>query len=542
MSPRLVLSLTRLTGFLCSRRTLFLLGSAACLLGLLFFVFSGNRQPSYQHISASDWLELARTNQTRISDATAAFTAMGPAGAEFLGEELLRRPSRAQEWFLDHHSQIPNPLKPLLLKPQPLRRNDTDLKLLEALGTNAAPAVPFLITWLESSSNVVSGTFAAAQGWNVFTNASNPGTFWIQTATNGFTVLHAPGSATFVSRTQTVILAPGRVATNVVVTLRYASNTIPLTAYRILTNLGSSDSRIIPILLRPTDRMTREFPAFGTNLKTAVSQSIPLLIRYAESGNAPEKVTALSLLKLTLPESKAVQEVFIRRLEQHDVFSREIIIGALSHATNDVDRIVPFALEMLLKQNQVGGGPYYRGSTSVFTALKEFSRYSPRVIPGLQETLPKASTGDKIGILQLLGEIGNSNNVDPQLLKTYTTHYEALVRTKAWFALGAITGDTDAQVNEQLTLMEYGNDDAICNACAKLASLGPAAKNAVPSLRTYLKHQNDRVIAQAIEALGKIGPSAKAALPDLEPLLKHARPQISAAAETAMRKISAEQE
>jgi len=537
MSPRLVNALARLAGFLRSRRSVALSAFLVGTLVLLFLSVRGKAEPSHQKLSASEWLELVNTNQTRIVEVTTAFRAMGPAGAEYLGNELLRKPSRAAEWLLAHHTQIPDPLKRWLLKPQRPARHETVLKLLTGLGADAAPAMPMLITWLESSSNVVSSSITLPPNSTIHTTFGSVGMIWMTSgSSNSVRSFYTPAGGHYVPTTQTVVMAPGLVSTNVVLSIRHASNAIPVTAYHLLTNLGSTDPRIVPVLLRPTDLTQPGFPSFGTNLKTAALQSLPLLTDRVEQGNIFEKVIAISLLKLTLPESAVARESLIRRLEQRDQFSRDLIIGALAGVTNDLDRIVPFALDTLIKQ---GLGRPYSQSTAYFTALSNFARQRPPMIPRLQELLPQASTGDKIGILQVLGEVGNSNNVDSQLLRTYTKHYEAHVRTKAWFALGNITGDIDAKLSEQLTLIEYGNDDVIRQACAKLGALGPAAVYTVPVLQANLQHQNERIVAQAAESLGQIGYGAKATLPNLETLREHPRPQIRAAATEAIRKISA---
>ncbi len=537
MPPRLVNALTRLAGCLRTRRGVAVLALLVGTLVLLFLIVRGQAEPSHQKLSASEWLELVNTNQTRIVEVTTAFRAMGPAGAEYLGNELLRKPSRADEWLLAHHAWIPDPLKRWLLKPQRQAQNEMVLKLLTGLGRDAAPAMPMLITWLENSSNVVSSSIRIPQNSNILTNFGSARMILITSGgSNLIRTFHPPAGGHYMTKTQTVVMASGLVTTNVVLSFRYASNTIPVTAYHLLTNLGSTDPRIVPVLLRPTDLPQPGFPSFGTNLKTAALQSLPLLIDRVEQGNISERVIAISLLKLTLPESAAARESLIRRLEQRDQFSRDLIIGALAGVTNDLDRIVPFALDTLIKQGS--GRPYWQ-STAYFTALSNFSRQRPQMIPRLQELLPQASTGDKIGILQVLGEVGNSNNVNPQLLRTYTKHYEAHVRTKAWFALGNITGDIDAKLSEQLTMIEYGNDDVVWQACAKLGSLGPAAVYAIPVLQAHLHHQNERIVAQAAESLGQIGYRAKATQPNLEALREHPRPQIRAAAEEAIRKISA---
>ncbi|HEY1170526.1 MAG TPA: HEAT repeat domain-containing protein [Verrucomicrobiae bacterium] len=510
------------------------------------------KEPFYQDKTAGEWLEFASTNFQRMPEAGEAFRAMGKQGAEFLGDELLRKPSATHEWLIAHHQKIPSRLRTLVLKPQPQSKSDTIIALLNRLGTNAAPAIPHLITWLEkhegaaiSSTSIPLNQFPMVSNQLYRTPRSFRSQYTSIIVSQGVQGIHAinlpmPSGGVLTFQTQVSVSVPGTVATNVIITTRYRSNAIPYTAYNILTNIGSEDPRVIPILLRPLDRNQQAFPTFGTNLKTAARMSAAMLLNEAENGT--DKIRAYALLKLTLPESISARELFTRRLELNDPFSREIIIESFLEVTNDLDRLVPLTLNLLKKDRTITQptSSLARKSPAVFAVLKNFSHHRPEVISGLQELLPQATTTDKASILQLLGEIGNSNNVSPELLRAFTNHYEANVRMKAWFALGQITRDVQAKVNEQITLMEYGRDDIVWEACGKLGDLEADAVNAVPILQKHLQHQNERIISKAAEALGKIGPQAKVTLPLLEMLLNHPRPQIKETAKEAIRKISGE--
>ncbi len=64
----------------------------------------------------------------------------------------------------------------------------------------------------------------------------------------------------------------------------------------------------------------------------------------------------------------------------------------------------------------------------------------------------------------------------------------------------------------------------------------------VAELRKALKDKDQAVVREAITALGMIGPAAKDAIPTLEKLAEHADPQIAERAKAALRPVRGKSE
>jgi HEAT repeat protein len=71
----------------------------------------------------------------------------------------------------------------------------------------------------------------------------------------------------------------------------------------------------------------------------------------------------------------------------------------------------------------------------------------------------------------------------------------------------------------------------------EVASLGPNADWAVPTLNGLLTHESFKVRTLAAKALGSIGPAAIAAKPNLEALRNDSNPTVKAAANDALARI-----
>lgn len=541
--------LSRLARYLCSRTGAALVVLLVSAITAFAILQRREPEPTYQNIPASVWLELSNTNQQKMIEGILAFQKMGPAGAEFLGKELVRKPSKLDDWLLAHHQSIPGLLKKSLLKPQRQVRDDTILKLLSGMHTNAAPAVPSLIEWLESTNSAVGSQMVMinlhqqhgryAPSVPPMNGPMPPGSLPTVIRSNQSRTVVYPVYGNSTIQTQVMVTAPGMVVTNYVMTSRSTSNSIPFLAFELLRTIGSTDPRVIPLLFRPVENRypsSLSAPPFSTNLRTAALHSIPLLAQKSASQDYREKLIALALLKLTLPESSAAKDVFIQRLSDNDRQIFDYALGALHPFTNDLERIIPPALDGLRRRAKMTSQPYAPRVTGLPSTIKEFSRYSPLVISGLQEILKDTANAPDTDILQVLGELGTSNQVDLVLISSFTNHPVNAVRAKAWFAVGNITGDADAKALAQLAMMD---SSALWQAYTKLGEPESAGKLVVPQLRAGLKNENERIIAKAAESLGKIGPGAKDALPDLEALRNHPHLMVREPVEDAIRKISA---
>jgi len=558
MPPRMVKWLPRLAALMHVRRT-FIAGAVIFLFlaGMALFLHR-DREPSYERLSASAWLELVSTNQQKMPEAITAFRAMGPRGAEFLGDRLLRKTNSIDSWLLAHHQQIPTPFKKILLKPQSQSTDETILKLLSYSGTNAAPVIPSLITWLENQStkvyvpytNPLSGSSSA------FTKVPRAViTISNSIRTTNIVLLYPGQSGTtvanqFISRTPPNLLtqvvvtvnSPGNVTTNTNVLIKVASVPMPKLVFQMLTNLGSDDARVIPLLLNRVEGITFHGPPpLGPSLSRAARRAVPLLVQNAHSygPNDERRLMALSLLSLTLPQSRAARETLTRTLmvSTRPVF--DTTIAALQNVTNDLDIIVPIATQSLQRFRNRTTDLFGDWQPPVYLALEKFSQHSPLVIPQVQELLPRADFYEQIGILQLLRKAGTSNTVDLDLLATFTKRPDPAIRAAAWFALGKLKNDQVAEAAGHITLLANAGDHITWAAYQRLGELGPASQAAVPELIRHLKLPDWRKVQKAAETLGKIGPVAHDALESLSPLRAHPDVAIRDAAEDAIRKISA---
>lgn len=91
---------------------------------------------------------------------------------------------------------------------------------------------------------------------------------------------------------------------------------------------------------------------------------------------------------------------------------------------------------------------------------------------------------------------------------------------------------------ELIQLLSSGNDEVRLNAANKIATMGPEARAAVPSLANNLHYDGPyEVRAAAAYALGEIGPDARPAVPDLIDVLATNFVHVRTAAAEALGKI-----
>ncbi len=558
MSPRMAAALTQFLDLLRKYKAILLTLAVLALLTAMLLVIRGKPEPAYQKRSASDWLEVIRTNQLASAEVANAFTAMGPDGAVFLGEQLVQQPSKTYAWVMAHHQSIPLSLRKFVLKPQWQYRGDIIVMLLSAMGTNAAPAVPALLTWLESQPpglpqvQTYLPSYFPPQAYIVRTVNTTTGSYktniLLSSIISNQAILNpgaVPTPAWAVAqasvKTQIVVSAPGLVTTNVVTVLRTGTRPLSRYAFQVLIQNGSEDPRVIPLLLNPmNDVGLYRPPKFGANLKVAARNSLPLIIQSAESREFDRKMGALALLKTALPESAAAREYLIRALNSNDARIFDFAIGALQTTTQELDRIIPLAVQGLRQ---------FRNRTTdlegdwippVYPTLKAFAQHSPLVIPQVQAALDSVEPYEQVGILQLLRQIGTTNSVDLALLESYTTNHVIMVRAAAWLTLGKLKGDPLAIAVGRITFQDIGPHIIPEESYRLLEEKGAAARIAVPTLIHCLKYDHIGTLVRTVEALGKIGPAAQEALEPLRQLRKHPEQIVREAVEMSLRKITAE--
>lgn len=557
MSPRMVNWLPRLAARMHVRGSFIAAIIAFLIFAGIVIYFRLDSEPSYERLSASEWLELVSTNQQKMPEAITAFRAMGPKGAEFLGERLLRKTNSIDTWLLAHHQQIPGPLKKTLLKPQHQAIDGTILKLLSYSGTNAAPVIPAVITWLENQSTKVYVPYTNPIQTKPIAVTATPRPLVM--ISNGVRITNMiylyPGSPPtvlfsnpYVSRTPpnlitqviVAVSSPGNVTTNTNVLIKVASVPMPKLVFQMLTNLGSDDARVVPLLLNRVEGITFYGPPpLGPSLSRAARRAVPLLVQSTHGPNDERRWMALSLLSLTLPQSRVARETLTKALLDTNRPVFDSTITALQNVTNDLDIIVPIATGSLLRMRNRTTDLYGGWNPPVYQALENFSHHTPLVASQLQEILPQADFYEQVGILQLFSRIGTPETMDKDLLTSFSTNSRPIVASAALLALGNIYGDKVAEASAHIKLLEIGNTDNAWRSYEKLGELGPDARTAVPLLITHLKLARTQAVQQAAETLGKIGPAAQDAIEPLQALHSHPDATVRETAEAAIRLITA---
>ncbi len=116
--------------------------------------------------------------------------------------------------------------------------------------------------------------------------------------------------------------------------------------------------------------------------------------------------------------------------------------------------------------------------------------------------------------------------------------YRDLIRFKAAQAMVAIAPDDPRSSGAYGYLAAHHYDPRVRSKSALSAGyFGSAGESSVPFLLTALSDVDEIVVHEAITALGMIGPAAKDAIPTLEKLTEHDDPQIAERAKAALRQV-----
>lgn len=557
MSLRVGVCCSQVFAFL-RRHWRFLLLSALMLIGAgVFFIVRSLAEPSYQTLAASEWLEKVRTNRFATIEVAKAFEKMGPDGAKYLGEQLERRPSRFYFWALAHHQSIPLSFRKLILKSEWHYRGDVIVSLLANMGTNAAPAMPAVITWLENQPplpppppttfvrNSTSSLVYVSQTIHTATGSYNTNILLYALRTNQPSLRKpnfgiSPVVTNYFSQTQIVVSAPGLVTTNIVTTLSKGVRPLSWDAFNVLVNNGSDDPRIIPLLLNPLNDATfyRRVDRYSLNLKPAIKNSLPYIIQQIETTtNIDRKLAALAMIRLVIPESRIAHGYMVASLRSTDGRVFDFAIRSLQTTTNDLELIVPLAIDGLTRFRNRTTDLYEGWIPPVYPALKEFSRYNPQVVPQLQTAILQVDPYEQVGILQLLQQIGSREGVDLALIESFTTNRIGMVRSAAWSALGKLKGEPLAEALSQIAIQDNGPHIVPEEAYAKIAALKTEAAIAVPTLIYYLNSDHIGTLTRTIETLGSMGPAAREAVGPLRKLLGHPEEAVREKASASLRLI-----
>ncbi len=101
----------------------------------------------------------------------------------------------------------------------------------------------------------------------------------------------------------------------------------------------------------------------------------------------------------------------------------------------------------------------------------------------------------------------------------------------------AVPGDFDGLLLGHLYKLHEGDSEARVHAALFLGQLQEIPGIVVPHLLAELPVGHPRLVQEIITALGMIGPAAKDAIPTLEKLTEHDDPQIAERAKAALRQV-----
>ncbi len=99
------------------------------------------------------------------------------------------------------------------------------------------------------------------------------------------------------------------------------------------------------------------------------------------------------------------------------------------------------------------------------------------------------------------------------------------------------SGTEEERLLGHLYYLHEGDAKTRIRTALVLAQMENLATEVVPHLIEELEGEDSRVVQEAITALGMIGPAAKEAIPTLEKLTEHDDPQIAQRAKAALRQV-----
>lgn len=301
-------------------------------------------------------------------------------------------------------------------------------------------------------------------------------------------------------------------------------NSVRGSAFTALSKIGSKSLPVLVEALRSDDPGVRQTAAWSLGeIAPADQTTIDALTEATRGQDKNVRFTAGRVLAKLAAGEKRLVPVFERLIKSDDADLRNNVLWELAHAKADLTDLVPLFLSVL--DNEDWGTRESAGSALIAKASPQ-----REVIEGLnrlvREDLVRVRTRSQFdrtagGLLQaLLREENNLDTVAPVLVDvasimlTDTAMFSpellpALIRLgpKAAGAVTALVSFLDSKYSDPGT-----NDEIIVLAIDALRSIGPAAHDAMPILKTWASHnrpQNidrdwENIQRHALKALEKI--------------------------------------
>jgi HEAT repeat protein len=166
-------------------------------------------------------------------------------------------------------------------------------------------------------------------------------------------------------------------------------------------------------------------------------------------------------------------------------------------------------------------------------SLVEHPLGDPRVIEQLTTNVADKSLEVRFKSVEALGKAGPAANSSLPYLRIRLQDGDKNVRLRCAFAIQKIDPTDRSFVPVLIAAMQEGDGRTLL----EVASLGPKAEWAVPTLSGLLSHESPKVRTLAAKALGNIGPRASAAKPNLEAARNDSNAGVKKAATEALARM-----
>jgi beta-lactamase regulating signal transducer with metallopeptidase domain/HEAT repeat protein len=190
--------------------------------------------------------------------------------------------------------------------------------------------------------------------------------------------------------------------------------------------------------------------------------------------------------------------------------ARRFAIQALAELGTDARAVMP-ALLQVMKTGDVDT------RCMAITAAVQIDPHAKGVVPALIQALQDAETADTA--MLAVKKVGEEAKPATAALLAFLRDKDTDTQLQTIRALAAIGARKESAV-EAGRLLRGKNEQARQEAFQFLQSLGVDAKPAVPALIAVLKDPEDRYRSWTLTVLGNIGPAAKEAIPTLNELLR----------------------
>ena len=459
--------------------------------------WASSREPVYEGRTASEWF-LHCSNSTHERAAHEAFKAMGTNALPFLISKVERRGNRLYQFYKDRYPKLPVSLLKILPRPPGVQRQQTvAVERLHALGTNAQPAVPALLDYLEEC-------------------IARP----------------------------VVVFAPAR---KLPPRLPYEG----ARALEALISIGGDDPRIIQVIL---DLAKSDLQVEGyyfhrdlSQLRPAVVKSVPKLLPALT--NSSTRVWATLLLGTAINDSQDALEGVLTILNDKDKTVSPLAATTLVNTKGNFGTVVPALVEGLAMedfvpahiQSQKLDDPFASYTVNVFSgeassALLRITARQPSVLPLVTKGLSHSDVRVRAGTAYVLGTMGPAAQDALPKLRPLTESPESSVRYRALHAVHKISGEVPPLIEATLIELAHGGENRRSDAVKVLGKKGRGSPDAFRALTKALgEDKSFRVRGLAARALGEMG--LKEAIPALRAALNDEWYNVKDEAKDALKKL-----